>query len=208
MSHRNAKLTPAGRHILVQRVLSGRPVAHVAKEMGISRQCAHRWIGRYRRDGLSGLRDRSSRPRHSPGRITAQLTEHVLRIRVDERVGRDEIARRTGISPTTVSRIIVSAGLPPLHQLDPVTGVRIRAARRTTHRYERDAPGRPHPYRCEEARTDSGRRWLARGRPGRDRSQSWACEVKEVGDGLKRSGFDGDSRYLIPTSCSRSVCPA
>ena len=141
MSHRNAKLTPAGRRILVSRVFSGRPVAHVAKEMGISRQCAHRWIGRYRRYGLSGLRDRPSRPHHSPGKTGVQITEHVLRIRAEERVGRDEIARRTGVSASTVSRIIARAGLPALHQLDPVTGVRIRASRRTSHRYERDAPG-------------------------------------------------------------------
>jgi hypothetical protein len=34
MSHRNARLAPAGRMILIQRVTAGRPVAHVAKEMG------------------------------------------------------------------------------------------------------------------------------------------------------------------------------
>ena len=43
MFHRNARLTPTGRRILVERVLAGRPIAHVAKEMGISRTCAHRW---------------------------------------------------------------------------------------------------------------------------------------------------------------------
>jgi len=41
MSHRNARLTPRGRLLLVQRVRDqGMPVAHVAKAMGISRQCA------------------------------------------------------------------------------------------------------------------------------------------------------------------------
>jgi hypothetical protein len=48
MFHRNARLTPPGRQILVERVLAGRPIAHVAKEMGISRTCAHRWLSRYR----------------------------------------------------------------------------------------------------------------------------------------------------------------
>ncbi|HEU0163829.1 MAG TPA: leucine zipper domain-containing protein, partial [Thermomicrobiales bacterium] len=48
MSHSKARLAPAGRLILVQRVLSGRPVSHVAKEMGVSRQCAHRWVSRFR----------------------------------------------------------------------------------------------------------------------------------------------------------------
>lgn len=141
MSHRNAKLTPAGRLILVRRILSGRPVAHVAKEMGVSRQCAHRWIGRYRDQGLSGLHERSSRPHRSPGRTPALVAKRVLRIRRDERIGRDEIATRAGVSPATVSRIIARAGLAPLHQLDPVTGIRIRASRRTSHRYERAAPG-------------------------------------------------------------------
>lgn len=51
MSHRNARLTPNGRRILVDRFLAGRPVAHVAKEMGISRTCAHRWLSRYRAHG-------------------------------------------------------------------------------------------------------------------------------------------------------------
>lgn len=32
-------------------VLAVRPVAHVAKELGISRTCAHRWINRYRAHG-------------------------------------------------------------------------------------------------------------------------------------------------------------
>ena len=39
MSHANARLTVHGRLLLVQRVASGRPAAHVARELGISRQC-------------------------------------------------------------------------------------------------------------------------------------------------------------------------
>ena len=141
MSHRNAKLTPIGRRTLIQRVLSGRPVAHVAKEMGVSRQCAHRWVNRYRIEGARGLIDRSSRPRVSPGATPIEVIERVTMIRIDERVGRDEIARRVGVSPSTASRILARAGLPALHELDPVTGIRIRASRRTNHRYERARPG-------------------------------------------------------------------
>jgi transposase InsO family protein len=67
--------------------------------------------------------------------------ERLLELRQVERLGRDELARRIGVSPSTASRIIARAGLPALHELDPVTGVRIRASRRTDHRYERDRPG-------------------------------------------------------------------
>jgi transposase len=55
MPHRNARLTVHGRQLLVDRVSSGRPVAHVAKEVGVSRQCAHRWVARYAAEGEAGL---------------------------------------------------------------------------------------------------------------------------------------------------------
>ncbi|MFF5714622.1 integrase core domain-containing protein [Streptomyces sp. NPDC012756] len=60
MAHRNARLTVFGRRLLVERVCSGRPVAHVAAEMGISRATAHKWIRRWRAEGEAGLHDRST----------------------------------------------------------------------------------------------------------------------------------------------------
>lgn len=141
MSHVKARLAPAGRLILVQRVLAGRPVSHVAKEMGVSRQCAHRWVSRFRRFGAPGLLDRSSRHRTHPATTPPAVTARLLELRRSERLGRDELARRVGVSPSTASRIIARAGLPALHELDPVTGIRIRASRRTRVRYEREQPG-------------------------------------------------------------------
>lgn len=141
MSHVKARLAPAGRLILVERVLSGRPVSHVAKEMGVSRQCAHRWVSRFRRFGAAGLLDRSSRHRSHPATTPAAISARLLELRRTERLGRDELARRVGVSPSTASRIIARAGLPALHELDPVTGIRIRASRRTRLRYEREQPG-------------------------------------------------------------------
>ncbi len=40
--HANARLTPMGRLTLVMRIEGGRPVAHVAHEMGISRPTAYK----------------------------------------------------------------------------------------------------------------------------------------------------------------------
>ncbi len=51
MAHRNARLTPHGRRLLVERVRARQPVAHVAKAMGVSRQCAHRWDQRVQQRG-------------------------------------------------------------------------------------------------------------------------------------------------------------
>ena len=41
--HGNAPMTPRGRMIMVERIAGGRPVAHVAAEMGVSRKTADKW---------------------------------------------------------------------------------------------------------------------------------------------------------------------
>ncbi|MFI2430067.1 helix-turn-helix domain-containing protein, partial [Streptomyces sp. NPDC018955] len=53
MTHRNAPLTVEGRRRLIERC-HDRPIAHVAAEMGISRQCASKWVNRYRKYGDLG----------------------------------------------------------------------------------------------------------------------------------------------------------
>jgi transposase InsO family protein len=141
LAHANAVLTPVGRRLLVDRVLSGRPQSHVAKELGVSRQCVARWVQRFRVEGPQGLRDRSSRPRHSPAETPDRVRTRLLEVRTRERLGPPELAVRFGVSASTASRIIARAGLPKLFQLDPVTGIQIRASRRTQLRYERAAPG-------------------------------------------------------------------
>lgn len=166
MSHGNARLTPHGRRLLVKRVrVDGRPVAHVAKEMGISRQCAHRWVARFDAEGVAGLWDRSSRPRSSPNATPAELVARVLACRDTQRVGRDEVARRTGVPARTVSRILARHHRPPLAWLDPTTGQLIRASRSTALRYERDAPGDLiHVDVKKLGRIPDGGGWRAHGR--------------------------------------------
>lgn len=142
MSHRNARLTPRGRRLLVERVRDqGMPVAHVAQAMGISRQCAHRWIRRYDEEGAAGLEDRSSRPLRSPRTTDARRQAKVLRARRKQRCGPAELARQAGVSERTASRILRRAGEPRLCECDPMTGEVIRASRATARRYERARPG-------------------------------------------------------------------
>ncbi|WP_131104497.1 leucine zipper domain-containing protein [Ornithinimicrobium sufpigmenti] len=67
MPHADARLTVRGRLLLVQRVREqGWAVLDAAKAMGISRQCAHRWLPGYDQNGVAGLGERSSRPRRCP----------------------------------------------------------------------------------------------------------------------------------------------
>jgi transposase len=53
--HAEPRLSPWSRQVLVERVLAGRPAAHVAAEMGISRATAYQWPARFRAEGVQGL---------------------------------------------------------------------------------------------------------------------------------------------------------
>ncbi|MFD5971507.1 IS481 family transposase, partial [Streptomyces sp. NPDC060311] len=134
MSHRNARLTVHGRRLLIERVRTGRPVAHVAAEMGISRVTAHKWVRRWRAEGEPGLHDRSSRPGATPHRTPATTEEQVCHLRQDRKLGPARIGPILGLPASTVHRILTRHGLNRLAFLDRPTGQRIR-------RYEREKPG-------------------------------------------------------------------
>ena len=173
MSHRNARLTPRGRHLLVERVRDqGMPVAHVAKAMGVSRQCAHRWVKRFDDEGPAGLEDRSSRPRSSPGATSPRRVERVLAARAKHRCGPANLAALTGVPERTITRILRRHGVPRLPECDPMTGEVIRASRATTRRYERERPGElVHVDVKKLGRIPEGGGWRAKGRGSRPRSQ-------------------------------------
>ncbi|MDQ0810977.1 transposase InsO family protein [Streptomyces sp. B3I7] len=134
MSHRNARLTVFGRRLLVERVRSGRPVAHVAAEMGISRATAHKWMRRWRAEGDAGLADRSSRPRTTPHRTPADIEAKVCDLRQSRKLGPARIGPILGLPASTVHRILTRHRLHRLAWLDRPTGTVIR-------RYERERPG-------------------------------------------------------------------
>lgn len=107
MTHANARLNLHGRRLLVDRVIDhGRPVSHVAKELGLPRQCAHRWIARFRAEGEAGLLNRSSRPRRCPRRTPLGVEQQVLQLRRTERRGQDWIGPELAIAPRTISAIL------------------------------------------------------------------------------------------------------
>jgi transposase InsO family protein len=169
VSHANARLTFHGRCLLVRRIrFDRRPVAHVAKEMGVSRQCGHRWLARFDAEGWDGLRDRSSRPRSMPRRTPERVEAAVVLARQELRAGPGFIAEATGVPERTVTRILRRAGLPRLAECDPLTGQVIRASRHSFQRYERDRPGALiHVDVKKLGRIPDGGGWRAHGRAER-----------------------------------------
>jgi transposase len=60
--HSNAQTCPHCRFLIVKRVLEGRGPKSVADDFEVDVKTVSKWLRRYRRDGLDGLKDRSSRP--------------------------------------------------------------------------------------------------------------------------------------------------
>lgn len=194
MSHRNARLTVHGRRLLVRRVRDqGMPVAHVAKAMGVSRQCAHRWLKRYDTEGDAGLQDRSSRPHRMPSRTAPEVEAVVLDARRKHRRGQDWLGPELGLPPRTVSRILRRHEVPRLVSCDPLTGEVIRASKTTAVRYERDQPGElVHMDVKKIGRIPDGGGWRAH---GRQMGSTWAKKKARIGFDYVHSLVDDHSRF-------------
>lgn len=140
-------------------------MAHAAKAMGISRQCAHRWVARFDAHGEAGLVDRSSRPRSSPRRTNPAVEAAVLAARVKHRRGQDWLGPEVGVPARTVARVLRRHDMPYLHALDPLTGEVIRSSKATAVRYERDQPGElVHVDVKKVGKIPDGGGWRAHGR--------------------------------------------
>ena len=121
--HQNARLTPAGRALLVTRVLEDQePLTHVAWRFGISRQTARKWLGRFRREGAAGLRDRSSRPHRIPRRLSEALRAEIARRR-RARESSLRIAQVLGLPVATVVRHQRQLGYRRLPRVVPAPAV-------------------------------------------------------------------------------------
>ncbi len=130
--HKNAKLTPAGRALLVERVVREQARrAAVAAAFGVSPRTVTKWVQRWRREGAAGLLDRSSRPRRCPHQVPVRLVRRIERLR-RRRATSPEIARTLGLPVATVGLVLRRLRLNRLRLLEPPVPV---------VRYERARPG-------------------------------------------------------------------
>ena len=132
----------------VRAVLAGASVSEVVAQVGVSRQSIHAWVGRYLSEGVTGLADRSSRPRSCPYQAPERVERAVLELRREHpRWGakriRLELLRR-GLpwqpdarlapaqlpSTSTINRILRPGYHRPLRQRFTVCGYSDRSSRR------------------------------------------------------------------------------
>jgi transposase InsO family protein len=129
--HKNARLTPHGRELIVRQVASGQTAKAAARAAGVCPRTVRKWGARYKTEGIEGLRDRSSRPHRLYRPTPAAIVEQVEALRRQRWTGK-QIAAEVGVSPATVSRILKRLGLNRIAALEPAEPVR---------RYEREHPG-------------------------------------------------------------------
>src|SRR5262245_43818046 len=129
--HKNARLTPHGRERIVRQVESGQTPKAVGEAAGVCPRTVRKWVDRYRREGLTGLNDRSSRPHRLYRPTPDALIQQVEALRRQHYAGK-QIAFELRLSPATVSRILRRLGLNKISALEPAEPVR---------RYERERPG-------------------------------------------------------------------
>jgi transposase InsO family protein len=130
--HGNARLTPRGRKLLVQRVCDRQMSLEMAAlSAGVSTRTASKWVARYRLEGELGLCDRSSAPHRVPGRTPEQRVVTIAALR-RLRMTAAEIAEVLGMALSTVSAVLLRIGLGKRSRLEPPE---------PPNRYERKRPG-------------------------------------------------------------------
>ena len=130
--HRNARLTPRGRRLLVERVCHQHvALREAAAAAGVSSRTASKWVARYRREGSAGLDDRSSAPRRIPCRTSEQRVAAIAALR-RLRMTAAEISELLEMPLSTVSAVLLRIGLGKRSRLEPLE---------PSNRYQRERPG-------------------------------------------------------------------
>lgn len=128
--HKNARLTPSGRVLLVQRIEQGWSAMEAASAAGISVRTAYRWLLRYRL-GDRQLHDHSSAPHQCPHSLPHEKVAAIAQLRRQRQSG-PMIARALGLARSSVGLVLRRLGLNRLDRLEP---------RPVAVRYQRERPG-------------------------------------------------------------------
>jgi len=167
--HANAKLGPAGRLALVDRVREGASLRTVAAESSVSVATAHRWWHRWleasqhEREACSWVADRSSRPTRSPRKLSADQEAPILAARRRTGLGPARLAGLCRRARSTVWKVLKRHGLSRRRASSP---------RGSFRRYEWAQPGALlHMDTKRLERFDAPGHWATGQRAGQIRSR-------------------------------------
>lgn len=119
--------------------VAGANVAALCRRFGLSRECAYKWLRRFKAGGKAALADRSRRPTQSPARLTVAQEQALVQLRQRHPSwgARKLLARLAQTGPgelpavSTAHQVLVRHGL-----VDPAAA----ATHRPWQRFERAAP--------------------------------------------------------------------
>ena len=130
--HKNARLVPQGRLLMVRRIEEeGWKVADAAAAAGLSERRAYEWLKRYRAGGEIALHDRSSTPTRYRAPSVSERDRQIEQLRRQRLTGA-RIAQVLDLPRSTVGAVLRRLGLGRLKALDPLVPV---------VRYQRQRPG-------------------------------------------------------------------
>lgn len=135
--HANHALGLRGRLELCELIEQGSSLRAAAAALSVAPATAHRWWHRFRdasdqqRRSLSWARDRGSRPRHSPRRLSAAEEAPILRARLETNLGPGRLAGIVRRARSTIWKVLRRHGLSR----------RPRGERQSFRRYEWSRPG-------------------------------------------------------------------
>ncbi len=119
-----------------------RNVARTCRHFGISRQAFYRWKRRYEALGATGLADRPSTPKRSPGATPQEVVSKILYLRQTYHFGPGKIAdylrrfHQQSLAVSSVHRILVRHGMNRLPGSQ-----KHRSHAKRWQRYEKPQPG-------------------------------------------------------------------
>ena len=132
--HRRPRLNAFGRELLVERIEAGWSIRAVSEAANVSRATVYKWWRRYREEGVPGLEDRSSRPAHSPRRISPEVEATLVELRRTRKLGPHRLAPLVGLATSTCYKVLRRHGLHRLDWIDRPSG-------RVIRRIEFERPG-------------------------------------------------------------------
>lgn len=120
----------------------GANVSQLCERFEISRTTGHKWLARFAAAGRDGLRDRSRRPKHSPGRTVAEVEQRVAELRREHPAwgGRKLRKRLSVLQGVAVNELPVASTITEILRRHQLLDAAESAQRQPFTRFERPWP--------------------------------------------------------------------
>lgn len=91
-------------------------IKHMAKACPFSERSLKYWLAKYRRQGMAGLDNKSTRPKSNPHETPIRIKEYIIELRKETRLCAQKLHWRLGkqgikIHPRTIHKVIKNEGL-------------------------------------------------------------------------------------------------